>query len=48
MRGFDPSLTDAQLREIEKSIEEEWQLGRRLHEGLTNGDQPSPWFEAGE
>jgi hypothetical protein len=48
MRRFDSSLTNAQLREIAKNIDDLWKAGRRLHSGLVNGDPPAPWFETGE
>jgi hypothetical protein len=48
MRRFDPSLTAAQMTEIERGIDDLWKSGPKLHKGLTNGDAPSPGFEAGE
>jgi hypothetical protein len=48
MRRFDDTLSETELRDIEKGIGDLWKLGEKLHEGLSNGDQPSPAFEIGE
>jgi hypothetical protein len=48
MRRFDSSLTDKQIHDIAKGIDDGWKAGRKLHKGLSNGDPPSPEFEIGE
>ncbi len=48
MREFEPTLTDEEIREIAKSIDDAWKSGRKLHAGLTNGESPSPPFEIGD
>lgn len=48
MRRFDPSLTQSQLAQIEKGIDDLWKLGEKVHKGLVNADPTSPAFEIGE
>ena len=48
MRRFDPSLTQSQLKEIEKGIDDIWKFGEKVHKGLQNSDGTSPAFESGE
>lgn len=48
MRRFDPSLTQSQLTDIEKGIDDLWKIGDKVHKGLQNGDPTSPAFETGE
>lgn len=48
MHRFDPALTDKEIHDIAKGIDDAWKAGRKLHKGLLNGDPPSPAFEIGE
>jgi hypothetical protein len=48
MRKFDSSLTSQQLAEIEKSVDDIWGIGGKVHKGLSNGDGASPAFRVGE
>ena len=48
MRRFDPSLTQSQLIDIEKGIDDIWKFGEKTHKGLQNGDPASPPFLTGE
>jgi len=48
MRRFDSSLTQSQLNDIEKGIDDLWKIGDKVHKGLVNADPTSPAFETGE
>ena len=48
MRKFDSSLTAQQLAEIEKNVDDLWNLGSKVHKGLVNSDGTSPAFRLGE
>lgn len=51
MRRFDPSLADAQLDEIARSIEEQWRIGAAVDpkgRALRNGDEPDSVFRAAQ
>ncbi|MGH7328965.1 MAG: hypothetical protein ACREJX_11510 [Polyangiaceae bacterium] len=48
MRKYDSSLTAQQLAEIEKNIDDLWNIGGKVHKDLANGDGTSPAFRVGE
>jgi hypothetical protein len=51
MRSFDPQLTDKQVDDIAHQMDQVYDLRHALrpkHQGLSNGDAPTPQFKVNE